>query len=36
MSGTQYQKAKEDAATIMREKQKKGMSPSGPDMDRRC
>lgn len=24
MSGTQYQKAKEDAATIMREKQKKG------------
>jgi hypothetical protein len=25
MSGTQYQKAKEDAAAIMREKQKKGM-----------
>ena len=25
MSGTQYQKAKEDAASIMREKQRKGM-----------
>ena len=25
MSGTQFQKAKEDAAAIMREKQKKGM-----------
>lgn len=24
MSGTQYQKSKEDAATIMREKQRKG------------
>ncbi|KAJ5095227.1 hypothetical protein N7532_007518 [Penicillium argentinense] len=28
MSGTQYQKAKEDAATIMREKQRKGKSTS--------
>lgn len=26
MSGTEYQKTKEDAATIMREKQKKGES----------
>ncbi|KAJ5176394.1 uncharacterized protein N7482_002271 [Penicillium canariense] len=31
LSGTQFQKAKEDAAAIMREKQRKGTSsPSGP------
>lgn len=28
MSGTQFQKAKEDAATIMREKQRKGTFPN--------
>jgi hypothetical protein len=34
MSGSEFQKTKEDAATIMREKQKKGESSHRPRAER--